>query len=65
MDYQPGHPHGFCSAILLGEAALCHKLNDRKGALAAIKREASSRAPREASAQQRSKTRLPLSSRAR
>ena len=23
MDYQPGHPHGFCSAIWMGEVALC------------------------------------------
>jgi hypothetical protein len=21
MDYQPGHPHGFCSAIWMGEVA--------------------------------------------
>ena len=26
MDYQPGHPHGFCSAIWMGEVALCQPL---------------------------------------
>jgi hypothetical protein len=40
MDYQPGHPHGFCSAILMGEAALGVILIDRAGGLAAIKRDA-------------------------
>ena len=25
MDYQPGHPHGFCSAIWMGEVALCRR----------------------------------------
>jgi hypothetical protein len=40
MDYQPGHPHGFCSAILMGEAALGVGLIDRAGRLAAIKRDA-------------------------
>jgi len=39
MDYQPGHPHGFCSAILIGEAALGRALFDRAGALAAVKRD--------------------------
>ena len=28
MDYQPGHPHGFCSAIWMGEVALCRPLSD-------------------------------------
>ena len=37
MDYQPGHPHGFCSAIWMGEAALCKPLHDPKGAVAALK----------------------------
>jgi hypothetical protein len=37
MDYQPGHPHGFCSAIWMGEVALCRPLGDREGALAALK----------------------------
>ena len=40
MDYQPGHPHGFCSAILIGEAALGVSFIDRAGRLAAIKRDA-------------------------
>lgn len=37
MDYQPGHPHGFCSAIWMGEVALCRPLHDPAGALAALK----------------------------
>jgi hypothetical protein len=37
MDYQPGHPHGFCSAIWMGEVALCRSLHDREGLLAALK----------------------------
>jgi hypothetical protein len=41
MDYQPGHPHGFCSAILAGEVALCTKLLDRHGALEDLKERAS------------------------
>ena len=28
MHYQPGHPHGFCSAIWMGEVALCEPLHD-------------------------------------
>jgi hypothetical protein len=28
VDYQPGHPHGFCSAIWMGEGALCRPLSD-------------------------------------
>ncbi|MET4211996.1 nucleotidyltransferase domain-containing protein [Bradyrhizobium sp. LA2.1] len=28
MDYQPGHPHGFCSAIWMGEIAYCQPLHD-------------------------------------
>ncbi|OSI20540.1 hypothetical protein BST65_32780 [Bradyrhizobium canariense] len=28
MDYQPGHPHGFCSAIWMGEIAYCQPLRD-------------------------------------
>jgi hypothetical protein len=36
MDYQPGHPHGFCSAIWMGEVALCRVLSDSGGALAAL-----------------------------
>jgi hypothetical protein len=37
MDYQPGHPHGFCSAIWMGEVALCRRLSDAEGALARLK----------------------------
>jgi nucleotidyltransferase-like protein len=37
MDCQPGHPHGFCSAIWMGEVALCRPLNDPEGALARLK----------------------------
>jgi hypothetical protein len=37
MDYQPGHPHGFCSAILAGEVALCLGLLDRRGSLRELK----------------------------
>ena len=37
MDYQPGHPHGFCSAIWMGEVALCRPLSDSQGALARLK----------------------------
>jgi predicted nucleotidyltransferase len=37
MDYQPGHPHGFCSAIWVGEVALCRPLSDPRGALARLR----------------------------
>jgi hypothetical protein len=37
MDYQPGHPHGFCSAIWIGEVALCRPLRDPEGVLARLK----------------------------
>ena len=37
MAYQPGHPHGFCSAIWMGEVALCRPLHDQQGAIAALK----------------------------
>jgi hypothetical protein len=37
MDYQPGHPHGFCSAIWMGEAALCRPLSDERGVIAGLK----------------------------
>jgi Nucleotidyltransferase domain len=37
MDYQPGHPHGFCSAIWMGEVALCWPLSDPEGAVARLK----------------------------
>jgi hypothetical protein len=37
MHYQPGHPHGFCSAIWMGEVALCRPLRDPEGRLAKLK----------------------------
>lgn len=37
MNYQPGHPHGFCSAIWMGEVALCVPLVDRADAIAELK----------------------------
>jgi Domain of unknown function (DUF4037) len=37
MDYQPGHPHGFCSAIWMGEVALCRPLHDPRGSIAELK----------------------------
>lgn len=37
MHYQPGHPHGFCSARWMGEVALCQPLHDPTGALAELK----------------------------
>jgi predicted nucleotidyltransferase len=37
MDYQPGHPHGFCSAIWMGEVGLCRPLSDSQGAIARLK----------------------------
>jgi hypothetical protein len=37
MHYQAGHPHGFCSAIWMGEVALCRPLHDPDGWLAALK----------------------------
>ena len=37
MDYQAGHPHGFCSAIWAGEIALCRPLHDPRGAIAGLK----------------------------
>jgi hypothetical protein len=40
MHYQPGHPHGFCSAHWLGEVALCRPLHDPEGVLAALKAKA-------------------------
>jgi hypothetical protein len=36
MDFQPGHPHGFCSAIWMGEVALCRPLQDPRGVIAAM-----------------------------
>ncbi len=37
MNYQPGHPHGFSSAIWMGEAAICRPLHDPEGLLAELK----------------------------
>jgi hypothetical protein len=37
MDYHPGHPHGFCSAIWMGEVALCRPLRDPQGVIADLK----------------------------
>jgi predicted nucleotidyltransferase len=37
VDYQPGHPHGFCSAIWMGEVALCRPLHDPQSVLASLK----------------------------
>jgi hypothetical protein len=37
VDYQPGHPHGFCSAIWMGEVALCRALSDCQGVIARLK----------------------------
>jgi hypothetical protein len=37
MEYQPGHPHGFCSAIWMGEIALCQPLHDPEGAIGEMK----------------------------
>ncbi|WP_293853792.1 nucleotidyltransferase domain-containing protein [uncultured Alsobacter sp.] len=37
VDYQPGHPHGFVSAIWMGEIALCRPLHDPTGLVAELK----------------------------
>ncbi|MGY8668935.1 nucleotidyltransferase domain-containing protein [Bradyrhizobium sp. UFLA05-109] len=37
MDYQPGHPHGFCSAIWMGEIACCKALRDERAVIAELK----------------------------
>jgi len=37
MDYQPGHPHGFCSAIWMGEIACCQPLHDPRALIARLK----------------------------
>jgi hypothetical protein len=37
IHYQPGHPHGFCTAIWMGEVALCIPLHDPEGRLAKLK----------------------------
>jgi hypothetical protein len=38
MHYQPGHPHGFCSAIWMGEIALCQPLHDPSETIVRLKR---------------------------
>jgi hypothetical protein len=37
MNYQPGHPHGFCSVIWMGEAAICQPFFDPLGRIAELK----------------------------
>jgi hypothetical protein len=37
MNYQPGHPHGFCSTIWMGEVATCRPLLDPLGRIAGLK----------------------------
>jgi hypothetical protein len=37
MNYQPGHPHGFCSTIWMGEVATCQPLLDPFGVIAGLK----------------------------
>lgn len=37
MHYQAGHPHGFCSAIWMGEIALCKVLHDPADIIARLK----------------------------
>lgn len=37
IDYQPGHPYGFISAIYLAEVALCQPLYDPQATLAGLK----------------------------
>lgn len=39
MNYQVGHPHGFCSVIWMGEAATCRPLFDPFGRIAELKGE--------------------------
>lgn len=39
MSYQPGHPHGFCSTIWMGEVATCRPLLDPAGVIEALKGE--------------------------
>lgn len=41
MHYQPGHPHGFCSAIWMGEVATCRPLHDPYELIARLKGETS------------------------
>lgn len=37
IHYQPGHPHGFCTSIYMGEAAYCRPLWDTDGIVAEMK----------------------------
>ncbi|KRE52136.1 nucleotidyltransferase domain-containing protein [Paenibacillus sp. Soil724D2] len=37
IHYQPGHPHGFCTSIYMGEAAYCRPLWDPHGLVAEMK----------------------------
>ncbi len=37
IAYQPGHPHGFVSAIYMAEIAICQPLWDPRGSVAALK----------------------------
>jgi predicted nucleotidyltransferase len=37
VDYQPGHPHAFTSAVYLAETALCQPLTDPHGTIAGLK----------------------------
>ena len=41
MDYQVGHPHGFCSVILAGEVATCRILHECSGQLSDLKKRTS------------------------
>jgi hypothetical protein len=38
VDYQPGHPHAFTSAIYLAEIALCQPLTDPHSTIAGLKK---------------------------
>ncbi|NOV01061.1 nucleotidyltransferase domain-containing protein [Paenibacillus planticolens] len=37
IHYQPGHPHGFCTSIYMGEVARCRPLWDPEGLVAELK----------------------------
>ncbi|MBA2936711.1 nucleotidyltransferase domain-containing protein [Paenibacillus sp. CGMCC 1.16610] len=37
IHYQPGHPHGFCTSIYMGEVARCRPLWDPEGLVAEMK----------------------------
>jgi predicted nucleotidyltransferase len=40
IDYQPGHPHGFVSAIYMGEIATCRPIWEVDGKISALKAQA-------------------------